>query len=278
MPKSPWFNWKPSFSTVEAFVCHLCKGPLSMSSVMISLPRPLMPTRLLSWVFSSQGVLSQGAIFRGAQLNNQFKVKDIRSKDYSLYPIVIVSNSTLDSTKNISISVLINELGNSQTLFPRHTKLGNTKSLTFKTGKDMSFKVEYGGDANLRSDVSRTILSANISGVEEKIDKIKGPHDCHDPTVKVNIQLTDSGLVEILHSEVQCEIHEKKNLADKFKGFFGAGKEKDEPQVLFSNETPDSRLYLKPRCQTHLPLQKRLPFRWITLKKCDTRKLHYAFP
>lgn len=171
-----------------------------------------------------------GAIFRGAQLNNQFRVKDIRPKDYSTYSINIISNATLDSSKDTAV-----------TLFPRRTKLGNTKTLTFKTSEDVSFKIVYSEDSDLPSDISPSILEANISGVAEKIDKLKGTNECYDPTVKVSVKLTDAGLVEVLHSEVQCEIREKKNLADKFKGLFGGGKDKETKegdQIVF--EAPKS--------------------------------------
>jgi hypoxia up-regulated 1 len=40
-----------------------------------------------------------GAIFRGAQLNTQFRVKDIRPKDLLIYPINIISNVTLEGSK-----------------------------------------------------------------------------------------------------------------------------------------------------------------------------------
>jgi hypoxia up-regulated 1 len=40
-----------------------------------------------------------GAIFRGAQLNTQFRVKDIRLTDFSTYPINIISNATLEDSK-----------------------------------------------------------------------------------------------------------------------------------------------------------------------------------
>lgn len=162
-----------------------------------------------------------GAIFRGAQLNNQFRVKDIRSKDYSLFPISFTNNATSDTTPT--------------SLFPARTKLGNTKSLTFKTAQDVAFTVSYADGVDLPVGVSKTILSAKVNGVAEKIEKLKGTNECYDPTVKVNIKLTDSGLVEVLHSEVQCELREKKNFADKFMGFFGGGKDKDssaEEQVL----------------------------------------------
>jgi len=152
-------------------------------------------------------------------------VKDIRPKDYSTYPINIISNTTLDTSKDTP-----------QTLFPRRTKLGNTKTLTFKTSEDVSFSILYSEDTDLPVDISRLILDVKISGVAEKIEKLKGTNECYDPTVKVSVKLTDAGLVEILHSEVQCEIREKKNLADKFKGFFGGGKDKetkDEDQVVF---------------------------------------------
>jgi hypothetical protein len=88
--------------------------------------------------------------------------------------------------------------------------------------------VGYAPDADLPRDIASTILSANITGVAEKIEKLKGIHECHDPTVKVNIKLTDSGLVEVLNSEVQCELRETFNLADKFMGFFAGPKDKEE--------------------------------------------------
>ena len=107
--------------------------------------------------------------------------------------------------------------------------------MIFQTEEDVSFEIRYPSDVHLPIDISYSILSANITGVAEKIDKLKGSQECHNPTVKVNVKLTDAGLVDILYSEVQCELHEKKNLADKFMGFFGGVKDKDdkkEEQVL----------------------------------------------
>lgn len=107
--------------------------------------------------------------------------------------------------------------------------------MTFQTAEDVSFEIRYPTDVHLPADISYAILSANITGVAEKIDKLKGSQECHHPTVKVNVKLTDAGLVDVLYSEVQCELHEKKNLADKFMGLFGGVKDKDdkiEEQVL----------------------------------------------
>jgi hypothetical protein len=166
-------------------------------------------------------------------------------------------------------------------LFPRRTKLGNTKVLSFKTSEYVSFKVRYASDEGFPQDISTSILDAKVTGVAEKIEKLKGVHDCHDPTVKVSLKLTDAGLVEVLHSEVICEIREKKNLADKFKGLFGGGKEKEEKdeQVSFHLHSIDFRLCsnclnlnLRP-----LSMPKQLPVRWIRLKRFDMRKPRYEF-
>jgi hypothetical protein len=112
----------------------------------------------------------------------------------------------------------------------------------------VSFSIQYDSNADFPEDISRAILTANIIGVPEKIEKLKGALECYDPTVKVNIKLTDAGLIEVLHSEVQCELREKKNFTDKVKGFFGAGKEKGDPSdeqvITFSSEI-NSRLCLK---------------------------------
>jgi len=183
-----------------------------------------------------------GAIFRGAQLNNQFRVKDIRSKDYSVYDIDISSNATTGATKD-----------KSTVLFSRHTKLGYSKTLAFKTCEDVAFKISYSPNANLPSDISMQLLESRISGVPEKIEKLKGSYECHDPTVKVSLKLTEAGIVEVLHSEVQCEIREKKNLADKFKGFFGAGKEKEEKEDQVVFEAPNSSSSASTSSETSTP-------------------------
>jgi hypoxia up-regulated 1 len=177
-------------------------------------------------ISSSLIKLIVGAIFRGAQLNNQFRVKDIRTKDYSIYPIEITSNAITETSKDLT-----------QPLFPRGTKLGRSKTLSFKSSQDVSFTIQYTPDS-LPNDISPTILTASVTGVAEKIEKLKGSNECFDPLVKVNIKLTDSGLVEVLHAEVRCEIREKKNLADKFMGLFGGGnkEEKEEDQVRRERE------------------------------------------
>jgi hypothetical protein len=136
--------------------------------------------------------------------------------------------------------ILLLIVGISDTLFPSGTKLGKTKVLAFKTSQDVSFTLKYASNTGFPSDVSETILTANVYGVPEKIDKLRGPDECHDPTIKVNIKLTDAGLIDVLHSEVQCELREKKNIADKFKGFFGGAKdkveEKDEQVVILDSK------------------------------------------
>jgi hypothetical protein len=124
-------------------------------------------------------------------------------------------------------------------IFPHHTKLGNSKTLTFKTSSDISFTISYSPDTILPPDISPLLLRANITGVPDKIDKLRGEKECHDPTVKVNIKLTDAGLAEVVSSEVQCELREKKNFVDKFKGFFGGGAQEsvsEEEQVVFDEK------------------------------------------
>jgi hypothetical protein len=193
-----------------------------MLLALVNLPRLSTQMKLLLWVFPSSFTYA-GAIFRGAQLNNQFRVKDMRPKDYSTYPVIITSTATLNDSKDIS-----------HTLFPIRTKLGNSKTLAFKTDNDFSFTVSYAPDFTLPSDIATDLIQADITGVAEKIEKLKGTNECHDPSVKVTFKLTDAGIVEIAHGEVQCEIREKKNLADKFMGLFG-GKDKETPeeQIIF---------------------------------------------
>ena len=176
-------------------------------------------------------------------MNNQFRVRDIRSKDYSTYPIIITSNVTLHDSKGLSPRLPLSLTFVGAAIFPRHTKLGNTKTLAFKTSSDISFTVSYPPDVILPPDISPVLLRANITGVPDKIEKLKGTHECHDPTVKVNIKLVDAGLIEVVSSEAQCELHEKKNIADKFMGFFGGGKDSEtatEEQAVFDEKTAET--------------------------------------
>ena len=108
--------------------------------------------------------------------------------------------------------------------------MGRSKTLSFKSANDVSFTIEYSPEGGLPASISPAILTANIIGVAEKIEKLKGTHECHDPLVKVSIKLSDAGLVEVLHGEVRCEIREKKNLADKFMGLFGGRKDKEDKE------------------------------------------------
>ena len=177
-----------------------------------------------------------GAIFRGAQLNNQFRVKDIRSKDYSTYPILIETSASLETGKGIpTLKYVLTYIVGSKTLFPVWTKLGNSKSLSFKTSEDFTLLLSYPSSVQFPADITRTLLSANVVGVAEKIEKLKGTNECDDQIVKVNFKLSDAGIVEIVSGEVQCELREKKNLADKLMGIFGGGKDKgkEEEQVVF---------------------------------------------
>jgi hypothetical protein len=104
--------------------------------------------------------------------------------------------------------------------------------------------------------------------VAEKIQKLKRTNECLHPTVKVSVKLTDAGLVEVVHAEVLCEIREKKNLADHFKGLFGGGKDQEE-QVYPCPNIVNMRLFWKSPRQTRkgLPAHRRVPLRWINQRK-----------
>jgi hypothetical protein len=170
-------------------------------------------------------------------LNNQFRVRDIRSKDYSTYPIVLTSNVTLHDSKGTNPTCT--HLTPPETVvFPHHTKLGNTKTLTFKTSSDIALTICYPPSTLLPADIPPLLLHATITGIPDKIAKLGGEKECHDPTVKLNLRLTDAGLVDVVSSEVQCEVREKKNFADKVKGFFGGGAKEgeEEEQVVFDGK------------------------------------------
>jgi hypothetical protein len=149
-----------------------------------------------------------------------------------------MSPSTIQT---VQIQLAPNLTSTGAVIFPHHTKLGNTKTLTFKTSSDISLTISYPPSTLLPPDIPPLLLHATITGIPDKITKLGGEKECHDPTIKLNLRLTDAGLVDVVSSEVQCEVREKKNFADKVKGFFGAGGkesagEEGEEEVVFDGK------------------------------------------
>lgn len=81
-------------------------------------------------------VVPSGAALHGASLSRQFKTKDIRVTDITLYDIQVAYNS--ESRSDVSKPRTINTL-----VFPSGSKHGSKKTLTFKRKDDFVLKLTY---------------------------------------------------------------------------------------------------------------------------------------
>ncbi|KAF8841856.1 actin-like ATPase domain-containing protein [Paxillus ammoniavirescens] len=159
-----------------------------------------------------------GAALRGASLSRQFKTKDIRIFDIAMYDI---EASYLSSTEARNIHSLI---------FPKGTKYGTRKTLSFKRTEDFSLWLNYRHE--VAPDFPREILSAQISGIAEALGNLT-EREAIDPVIKATVTLSESGLVSVNEAVAYGEIKDE-SLTGRLKGLFGGGS--GEQEVLKDKE------------------------------------------
>ncbi|ORY26444.1 HSP70-domain-containing protein [Rhizoclosmatium globosum] len=158
-----------------------------------------------------------GAGFRAAGISKQFRVREIKIKDASSVPIEIVYN--LESQDGSAGKLTTTPL------FPKNTTLPSKKLMNFKRTTDFDFSLKY-------KDASSPILSAKVSGLADAIAKHKDTAVDGFTKVQAQIELTDSGVLDVEHATVTFELkqEEKKggSIAENVMNFFGGKKDKKE--------------------------------------------------
>ncbi|KAF8977992.1 hypothetical protein BGZ46_006966, partial [Entomortierella lignicola] len=164
-----------------------------------------------------------GAVFRAASLSRQFKVKEIRLKDISLFPIEVKYNGEPKEADDLGKEFLT-------PLFSEKSVLGTRKVMSFKRVTDFGFDLQYGQLTESQQEelTDKQIAHFSISGLTDAINKFKDV-SVATPKVKVTIELSESGVLSVQEAvaTIETDNSKKASLADKVKSFFG-GSEKNE--------------------------------------------------
>ncbi|KAF8547314.1 actin-like ATPase domain-containing protein [Imleria badia] len=154
-----------------------------------------------------------GAGLHGASLSRQFKTKDIRVADIATYDIqASYFASTPDSRTIHSL------------IFPKGSKYGSRKTLSFKRKEDFSVWLDYKTEA--APGFPREILQVQISGVAEALANLT-ERGAIEPVVKLTVALSESGFVAAKEAVAYGEVKDE-SLTGMLKGLFGGGSGEQE--------------------------------------------------
>ncbi|KAG5439545.1 hypothetical protein PCANB_002120 [Pneumocystis canis] len=166
-----------------------------------------------------------GAVFRGAGLSGQFRVKNIKSSD-------IILNSVYISYPKDSLAVAPRI---SHSLFIKGTKLGAKKTLVFYLSDNfdidfshvINYPVFYGKFATLK-----------LTGFNESLNVLKREYGCNEFAASVTFSLDISGLITVSNALLKCR-NEKEERRDFFK-FMHRGYNRRLERENFINEDESS--------------------------------------
>ncbi|ORY30085.1 actin-like ATPase domain-containing protein [Rhizoclosmatium globosum] len=165
-----------------------------------------------------------GAGFRAAGISKQFRVREIKIKDASSVPIEIVYNLDLKTAPP--------ETNHNPTL-PQNTTLPSKKLMNFKRTTDFDFSLKY-------KDASSPILSAKVSGLADAIAKHKDTAVDGFTKVQAQIELTDSGVLDVEHATVTFELKQEEKKGGSIAENEAAG-EKDAKKDEKTDDKKDEK-------------------------------------
>ncbi|KAG5337074.1 hypothetical protein C0989_010915 [Termitomyces sp. Mn162] len=168
-----------------------------------------------------------GAAFYGASLSRQFKTKNIKVTDMSLYDVEVsyFAAPTTSFSRPRSISTLI---------FPAGSKVGTRKTLTFKRKEDFSLYFDY--KQPVVPGYPQRMFESQIVGVSEALGNLT-ERGAVDPVVKATLMLSDSGFVSVSEAVAYGEIKDD-SLTGKLKGLFGGGSSVEQSETSTENVPP----------------------------------------
>jgi hypoxia up-regulated 1 len=155
-----------------------------------------------------------GAVLHAARVSASFRLgQTVRVKDLNPKPIQVLYETEKKGKYLTTV------------LFTPESHLGSRKLMTFKRVSDFDIQVAYRGDESI------PIVTVKVKGLSEAMEKYK-EKALSEPKVKVQIGLTDSGMLQFTDASVTFEIpaEAKDNKPDSIKdsvlNFFG-GKKKE---------------------------------------------------
>ncbi|KAG0287695.1 Hypoxia up-regulated protein 1 [Linnemannia gamsii] len=178
-----------------------------------------------------------GAVFRAASLSRQFKVKEVRLKDVSPFPIEVKYTGEAKDASTPGKPFLT-------PIFNERSVLGTRKIMSFKRVTDFGFDLQYGQvSAAHGAELSgQEIAHVSLTGLTEAINKFKDI-SVATPKVKVTIELSDSGILSVQDAiaTIETDSSKKASLADKVKSFFGGSEKNDDVKEAEAKETGEEQ-------------------------------------
>jgi len=147
-----------------------------------------------------------GAVFKGAELSGQFRVKDIQLVDLNLHNVTVKYYETPESTKQVE-----------KLLFRGYNStLGKKERLTFTNTAPFSIEiyqqtVPTNPDGTVQLYSSRLVQTVTVTGFEtEAVKKLLAANKWAEPKINVTIEIDDSGLVVVSKAIAEVEVEEPK--------------------------------------------------------------------
>ncbi|KAG0254523.1 hypothetical protein BG011_005685 [Mortierella polycephala] len=200
----------------------LVGGGVRVPSVQTNLAAVIGKDKIAKNVNGDEAAV-MGAVFRAASLSRQFKVKEVRLKDISLFPVEVKYTGE-SSDPAIPGKPFLTPI------FAERSVLGTRKIMSFKRVTDFNFDLQYGqvAEAHEGEITNKDIAHVSLTGLTEAINKFKDV-SIATPKVKVTIELSNSGILSVQEAiaTIETDSSKKASLADKVKSFFG-GSEKNE--------------------------------------------------
>ncbi|KAF9978678.1 hypothetical protein BGZ73_001033 [Actinomortierella ambigua] len=201
----------------------LVGGGVRIPAVQASLAGVVGEDKLAKNVNGDEAAV-MGAVFRGAGLSRQFKVKEIKLKDRSMYPIEVnYTGESKDGGQTPGKPFVT-------PIYKEGSVLGTRKIVSFKRVTDFDFDLQYGeADPALAKDLaSNEIAHVSLAGLTAAVEKYKDV-SVSTPKVKVTLELSESGVLSVQEAvaTIETEDVKKPSLKDKVKSFFGGSESKE---------------------------------------------------
>ncbi|KAK3830051.1 MAG: Hsp70 protein-domain-containing protein [Linnemannia gamsii] len=219
---------------IESLV--LVGGAVRVPSIQANLAAVVGEDKLAKNVNGDEAAV-MGAVFRAASLSRQFKVKEVRLKDISPFPIEVKYTGEAKDASTPGKPFLT-------PIFTERSVLGTRKIMSFKRITDFGFDLQYGEvpAAHGAELSSQEIAHVSLSGLTEAINKFKDV-SVATPKVKVTIELSESGILSVQEAiaTIETDGSKKASLADKVKSFFGGSEKNEDVKEAEAKETDEEQ-------------------------------------
>lgn len=207
---------KLTINDIESII--LFGGAVRVPKVLNTL-KEFAGSEKISQNVNSDEAASIGASFRGAALSSQFKVKDVRLKERTLYGIdLLVSPESED----------LETQGRRFTLFEPNSPVVEGRYLPVKLTTDFDFRVQYSESSSpLGSHECPVLAVGKVRGLAQYNEKF-GDRILDSPKLRVLVSMNPSGIVSILKAQAIYQLKPEELPEDVNKDSNDTAKDKAE--------------------------------------------------